>query len=786
MNSVDSFRDYFKAHLEEANLADIDECKEQIRQAPAPFYTLTPVDFETFRTCYEAALIRLESISFSYAVINGVQGIYHLALGILTFSKVRLYTAFRDFEEGYGRIIKIGNKTKAAFYVQRALFHKSAYEEYQKGPRIDPLVVGNVTIAHALDAKRTNFAMFIKNPEFYIAKFKLEEAIRNAGGQEFLDRLNEGSNSLLSSLSIYRFLLDPEFFSKFYLISDNEFAAITLAQIKEFNEDRLTGVWERFVEFNDCSESPSEGININAIIEGKIDPNKLVEELPPRLYGLIPTSQLDAIDLSKLDDKQLKFLLDRSDDEIEEIIRKLPLAVVRKVPNLLTHISNDQLKEFKDITIEELNAIFGCDFYVDKARFALLSKEALQSVLSKMDSKYLGAITDEQLKVLDLTPLNKEQLRNLFYWAKSLRIQLLDVKAIIALSDKLECLSNISENQLKELDFSKLSGTAIFNVLNHFDEEKKRKIIQSLSTEQLFFAIPHMNSMQTTYITDDQIKQLPFEKMDIYSLRVVFDPRLTKEATRRFDLVKDRMHDILPKLENLEWVSDDIVQNFDVSLLSRDQLKSLLRLGFFSNNPRVPILRDEQWVSFLHHDFVRYIPDSVIIKFIDKFDGIMLDSIDCHRRDLLSKLGKNELNIVLNKFSRNSFLTDEQIPLIDFSVLSDKTRSSILLHLNFGDKERKQFLTIDQLIYLASNTKESLYPTKEQIEKIDFSKLSEKAIKAFFERYTYAFVSKKQLEDAMNAAKGVLKIWDVERQKERLGLTSADLNRYRSLCSNSF
>ncbi|MFN4174485.1 MAG: hypothetical protein ACK4HV_05220, partial [Parachlamydiaceae bacterium] len=86
MNNIQPYRAYFEAHITVSFLRNEADCVEQIKQAHNPFFTLTPVAYETF----EAVSVQLNSVSFSYAIINVVQGLYHLASGILTHSKVRL------------------------------------------------------------------------------------------------------------------------------------------------------------------------------------------------------------------------------------------------------------------------------------------------------------------------------------------------------------------------------------------------------------------------------------------------------------------------------------------------------------------------------------------------------------------------------------------------------------------------------------------------------------------------------------------------------------------------
>lgn len=764
MNNINSYRAYFEAHLTVSYLENEADCVEQIKQAHNPFFTLTPVAYETF----EAVSVQLNSVTFSYAIINVVQGIYHLASGILTLSKVRLYTGIRDFEEAYGRILQIVNKTKGAFYVQRALFHKASYELFMNAPFDKTAVKVDESVPHEHDAKRTSIQALLYNPDFYISKFKLEGVIKKAGGQAFLDDLKTLHCDLMQ-LSIYDFLSNPERLIRFFLIDDSKLLSITLEQIKSLDDKALETLKKRydyFLRHNKGASLP--------IFSGEEDPNELIQNTPPLLYQFIPHDKLDRVDLTRLNVKQIEALVKIKNDLYE----KLPIDLIRKSAFLLEKLSPAQINQLNDLTIEEFKAIFTSDNYIEKNCFAHLSLQALQSVLIHLDPKWLNAISDEKLAALDLSGLTSEKLEAVFRYQNKSRIQLLSIEKVQALLEKIKGVE-LSESQLRALDFSALSAQAIENIFYYLEDSEKKRIVQGLSIDQLFYAIPRMTSMLASFISDDQIKRLPFDKMDSKALDIIFNIRIDKEG-RRFDLVKERMPDLLPKLEILEHVSDEIVKSFDISLLTVAQFKSLLWIKW-DKKPRVHLIRDEQWKPFLKKDLVEYMPESAILEFIDCFDAEMLETLKMYRKSIFSKLGKAKLNTALKKYCFD--LTDEQIPLVDFSMLDEKTSKEILSFIYYGVQNKGGLLTSEQLVCLASKGVERLELSKEQMEKIDFTKLSPIAIKSLLKWENYSIVSKKQIDDAIAIDIKSVELLAIYVQKKRLNLTDKEIRHYESILS---
>ena len=109
-------------------------------------------------------------------------------------------------------------------------------------------------------------------------------------------------------------------------------------------------------------------------------------------------------------DKSKKRLALLSKQQLQSVIGKLD-------ESLCDLLSDDQIKnlDFSNLRPDTIKKIIGCP-YLDKSkkRFGLLSKEQVQSIIDKLDASLLDLVSDVQLKGINLSTLEKEEIDTLF------------------------------------------------------------------------------------------------------------------------------------------------------------------------------------------------------------------------------------------------------------------------------------------------------------------------------------------------------------------------------------
>ena len=509
MDSSFLYPSYFKAYIKASNFVDPDDIKSQIHDAVNPFFTLTDVTFDEFVDQYKFNASRITLLEFPSLIVNVVQGIYHLALSIITFSKVTYYTALRDFEEAYGRGVGFTNEKKGAFHVERAIFHKYTYDLYLNRPNYSIKVIGGREVPYSFDAERTPFSTFLKNPSFHIQKFKLEKEI----GDAFVEKLRTLDKELLE-LPIIEFIKNPQFISKFIFISDEEYNAIPLADFSSLNDEEVKILQFRHKQLKGI---PADKADISDWLK-----------LPNKFYFMIPDGLIDQIDFTQMEAESIHVLLNGRINP--KWAAKIPIDKLRKNSDFLIFLSMDQVKELKNPTFEELNIVVNAGF------LRLLSKEQIQPHLTKFDSSLCYHLSHKQIRELDFSKITRHQFGYIFDdEVLAERIKLLNSSQIEGVAKYLKSTHSnlISDEIIKKIDFSKLiAAEETLNILHRFDEEKMKHRLDLLEPKQLHAALRHLSIGFVNLISDDQIKKLPFDELDYYDLSKIF-------ANQRAKLLND-------------------------------------------------------------------------------------------------------------------------------------------------------------------------------------------------------------------------------------------------------
>jgi hypothetical protein len=235
-----------------------------------------------------------------------------------------------------------------------------------------------------------------------------------------------------------------------------------------------------------------------------------------------------------------------SGKQISQYIDQIPL-------NIFSLFSKDQFigLDLSNVSESQINNLFSgvLTREVDKNRFESLSTEQVNKILDKLDGYHIDLISDDQLKGLDLSKLTVDQFNKIIDELSSFRIYL------------------ISDDQLKRLDLSKLKENLIrkmFNEANSLNENKRRFAL--LPVDLVNKILDKLCTSQMNLISDDQLKGLDFSKLTKNHIEQMFDrTNGLSENKRRFALLPvDQINKIL-----------DILDNYQMSLISDDQLKGL-------------------------------------------------------------------------------------------------------------------------------------------------------------------------------------------------------------------
>ncbi len=692
MHNTDQFQAYINAHLKAGHLYNeyddyskkVKSCENQISEAINPFFTLTPVTQEEFSLEFEASPISYGIIQLPYALVNVVQGIYHFALGL--FSKMHRNIAKRDFEEAYGRILVPFNKGKGAFHIQQAQFHQSSYTYFKSLSASE-----SWRLSHERDRKNTTLQTLLDNPEFYIEKFELENEIDNA----YLEKLRALPKELLY-ISIYNF--GPTY-KYYYLLSDEEFADFKLSDLKMAPEEVIQ---KRFFLFKNVDVKESDDITFNMIINGKVDVNILLKELPPYFYFLIPNSQLKEIDYSSLSDVQISQLLRKRQDQIiYETIGRLPFAMINKVNQ------RNNLNYYAYIPVETI---------------AKLTKDEVQIALKCLSNDQLKVIKVDVLKELTLTCLRDEALDALL--SEPEKVQCLTSAQIEPLYSGKSWIQHLTVDQYKSLNFEKVQYRLKLNLFTISDSDKLKKVVQALKVEQVSNLLESINI--GSYLTDDQIINLADHRSILFK---IFNNENPQECSRRFDLLEPgKVVEIINEFWYLaENVSDNLLKKLDLKNMEYRSIQKLLGIWMpNSRSSRMNLLSDEQFESILSKLKYSHFQSATIdqlVKYYDRFDDSQRASISLYCQSIFSRTPINRLEPIFPKLLSYEFLTQEQFADLDFTKLDDKTIKRLSGSINFNNYvtlkqlndcvDRK--ITLDIYIYAI---KERLKLTDKDVERI--------------------------------------------------------------------
>lgn len=336
-------------------------------------------------------------------LISGViKTIFHLFLTIVPMrrfiledhqnkeiQKVYSYSLGRDLEETLGHFITLFHDRLGTFLVQKSLFQKGCYYSYLShltSPHILDRTDNSWMGQNAIEIPQFNKAneislgdlveMPLERRKQAIEIFKLSEILKKfVDEQAFFALLEKVDKLILDEVTIVDLKLENPIVN-FAVLTDDTFKNLTLEQLKN---EKIT-------------------VRIGSFIERRLAQiNKGVKNDPQPLPALLKDIKL--AQLHQMTGKQLSAYGDLLPD------------------NIFLILSQQQIKDFdfdkiSDQKLEKL--ISYVDGKIEKERFALYSVQQLQPILSRLSLWQLSLISDDQLKKLNLSSLNEQQLRAMF------------------------------------------------------------------------------------------------------------------------------------------------------------------------------------------------------------------------------------------------------------------------------------------------------------------------------------------------------------------------------------
>lgn len=688
MNTVEQdFPAYFHAHLQASRMASADEVLTQIVQANMLQFTLTDVSFEDFKA--KRNVNNVKNYNVAYFVVNFLRGIGLIALGIIgpkgiytlrnveeynserkidngvkflrnvgretIGSKENFYAGVREFQEGWGRLVSKFDNDKGAYYIERSKFHKDAYTYFVKNYNFEL----HPTEFRLLESQRFNLVDLKNDPNGVIEKFELSETFSKIDKKTFLEKISGLDEGLLSVISIDTFKKYAGILNANFLISDKEFAKLTFDGLFDLAQIGVGYLIERLNRFK---KPEGEIVEENTYLDiiTRDDVQNMLAKIHPSLSWLFSDEQLLKADFSKLNIEHLRYILVGGRLKIRELVAKVPAALItpdffRHCSSIFKYLSDDQIRNLTNLNHNLLSAIFPddlirSDFKECSRRFSILSAKELQDRLSFLDEKFADLISDELLKQLDFSFINTSSIFNRFFGGegKEKRIKVLNETQVASIALYL-CSRHslhISDEIIKKIDFRKLDVDETLNILFRHDENIMTARLDLLEPMQLLYAVRHFSIGFVKLISDKQIQNLPYDEMDGFDIRRVFDTRFGEELTRRFNLVPEKMQGMLKHLEAaLFYIPEEILKSLDLSGL--DSLHLNLLIG---TKKRAGSLTEDQLkscVDKLDVPVLRILPEDKILNLIDAFTDGQLEVIGSFRKETFLKLPENKRNTIL-------------------------------------------------------------------------------------------------------------------------------------------
>jgi len=423
------------------------------------------------------------------------------------------------------------------------------------------------------------------------------------GKINFSKKLEEANEEFLKNSNFYDMQMDPATSKiKYAILSDAKFMKLKVGDVLNAPKSQIEMIAARLAKF------PSEEITQDVTAANVMDLpltklsrvpgssiSQFIEQIPGTFLTLVTDEQLKELDLSKVSKDQVEELFGYVDGNTE--VQRFALLTTEQVQSILFKLEGKYIRLISDVQLPQLdlsglskNRIEELFRYVDDQeeyqRFALLTTKQVQSILTKLEGRYIRYISDKQLSQLDLSGLSKNRIEELFRYVDDQqeyqRFALLTTKQVQSILTKLEgrFIRYISDKQLPELDLSGLSKNRIEELFRYIDDEQEYQRFALLTTKQVQSILSKLEGRFIRYISDKQLPQLDLSGLSKSRIEELFRYVDDEREYQRFALLTtEQVQSILTKLEGrfIRYISDKQLPQLDLSRLSKSRIEELFR-----------------------------------------------------------------------------------------------------------------------------------------------------------------------------------------------------------------
>ncbi len=476
---------------------------------------------------------------------------------------INMYRAARDLEEAYGWIVTLFDDVLGSYHVQQSLFHKECYSYFERTPR-----ESSVSYYHDVRVPYCSEAMNITLKAFYemdeatqegkIELFELEEVIASFGGKEvFFRKLAEANQEALALVDLVDLKLEgvqPKI--SYVIMTDVDFKALTLGQIKDANASQMKVISERLKQFADepaLVEIPEDIMSVPAFQFDSIPGSRITQQLdviPPAIFPLFSDAQIQEVDFANASKEQVDCLFDLGSNErvtqrlellstpqFQDVLGKLSLYKLKLIPN-------ERLSQL-DLSVLDERALNGGLLEVGSnpkiaTRLGCLHIDQLQSILGKLNPYKLRLIPNERLPQLDLSVLGKDALNGGLLEVGSnqeiaTRLGCLHIDQLQSILGKLNHykLKLIPNAQLPQLDLSVLDESALNGgLLEVGSNQEIATRLGCLGTHQLQSILSRLKGSCLRCIEGEALGCLDISGLLQEQINALF-PTLSRDAIRQ-------------------------------------------------------------------------------------------------------------------------------------------------------------------------------------------------------------------------------------------------------------
>jgi len=603
-----------------------------------------------------------------HLVVATILGIRQFTTNYKSNFRSELYSAARDVEEALGWLTTLFHDSFGSYLVQESLFQKACYENYEKSQRFSEL---NGEEIKSLDLSRLE-----EHHEAIITEEQVNPSAPSLSPESICSLPSKQLQGILNTLTIEQLLaisddqlkdLDLKPLSQgqvLLLFEYNKAQRIQLLSTEQLQGildklgmDQLNAISDDKIKELDLSVLTASQINILFFYEDK-RPLQLVSQSQLRsmitkfteLYHIngIPDELLKGLDMSLLTDKQLEHLvaLDRcvkllSGLQIQNILSRDNVAVSRYY-----FFSNEQCKEINlsqldEKALERLFYLFPMDSYQKKiyrlpsieseyyvlsnetiVRFSLYPSSQIQSVLWKLPKYMLEHISDEQLKEINFSDCSNEEIKTLFFnpfgrYAKKL-FALVSPEQVNAIYQEMpkKHLFIISGRQINSIDLSYATKRELEYLFPKDDPDESKRFKQ-LSMSQFLTIYRSMPSGLFKWISDEQFQKLDLSSLCDEDFEWLFSRSSEKTARRRLALLsREQFQKHFSKFSFqglLNIFSLEHFQWINGSFLTKDQIcsfcNSCLEKGNKGNFAFFSALQVQQFLPLMNEEHLTLITD---------------------------------------------------------------------------------------------------------------------------------------------------------------------------------